>query len=53
VRCTRQFALIVARNAKSPSNLTQAGQFTAEIVGLREDRKEETIEDTKQRLTLY
>ena len=40
-RCTRQFALTVERNAKSPSSLTQADQFTAESVGPREEIREE------------
>jgi hypothetical protein len=40
-RCTRQFALIVERNVKFPSNLTQADRFTAESVGPREETQEE------------
>jgi hypothetical protein len=36
-RCTRQFALIVERNAKFHSSLTQADQYTAESVGPREE----------------
>jgi hypothetical protein len=39
--CTRQFALIVGRNAKFHSSLTQAGQFTAESAGRKEEDKEE------------
>jgi len=35
--------LIVARNVKFHSNLTQAGLFTAENVGQREDLQEEDI----------
>jgi hypothetical protein len=40
-KCIRQFALIVERNVKSPSSLTQADLFTAEIAGLREEPQEE------------
>jgi hypothetical protein len=40
-RCIRQFVLIVERNAKFPSNLTQADLYTAENAG----RKEETLEE--------
>jgi hypothetical protein len=40
-RCIRQFVLIVERNAKFPSNLTQADPYTAENAG----RKEETLEE--------
>jgi hypothetical protein len=40
-RCTRQFALIVERNVKFPSSLTQADRFTAESVGPREEVREE------------
>jgi hypothetical protein len=40
-RCTRQSALIVGRNVKFRSSLTQAGRFTAESVGLREEIREE------------
>ena len=39
----------MAKNVKSPSNPIPAGQFTAEIAGLREDHKgheAEPIEDT-------
>jgi len=43
-RCTRQSVLIVERNAKSPSNLTQTGLFTAESAGQKEEAKDE---DTK------
>jgi hypothetical protein len=35
--------LIVERNAKSPSNLTQTGQFTAENAGQKEEVKEGDI----------
>lgn len=40
-KCTKLHALIVVRNVKSHSSQTQAGRFTAEIVGRREDRQEE------------
>ena len=40
-KCIRQFVLIVERNVKFPSSLTQADLFTAEIAGLREERREE------------
>jgi len=40
-RCTRQFALIVERNVKFPSSLTQADQCTAESVGPKEEVREE------------
>jgi len=40
-RCTRQFALIVERNVKFHSNLTQADLFTAESAGQREEVREE------------
>jgi hypothetical protein len=40
-RCIRQFVLIVERNAKFPSNLTQADQFTAENAGRKEETREE------------
>jgi len=40
-RCTRQFALIVGRNVKFPSNPTQADLFTAESAGQREELREE------------
>jgi hypothetical protein len=42
-RCIRQFVLIVVRNAKSRSSLTQADLFTAENAGLKEEAKEEDI----------
>jgi hypothetical protein len=42
-RCTRQFALIVERNVKSHSSLTQVGLFTAESAGQREEPKDEDI----------
>jgi hypothetical protein len=38
-RCIRQSVLIVERNVKFPSNLTEADQFTAENVILNEDLK--------------
>jgi hypothetical protein len=38
-RHTRQFALIAERNAKFPSNPTEAGQYTAENVMLNEDHR--------------
>jgi len=38
-RCIRQSALIVERNAKFPSNPTEADRFTAENVMLSEDRR--------------
>jgi hypothetical protein len=41
VKCTRQSALTAVKNAKCHSNLTQADQFTAENVGLREDPRED------------
>ena len=41
VKLTRQSALTVVKNVKCHSNLTQADQFTAENVGLREDRQED------------
>ena len=47
MRCTRQSALIVAGNVKSPSNPTRTGQFTAESAGLKEDHKVDLIEDTR------
>jgi len=40
-KCTRQFVLIVGRNVKSPSNPTQAGLFTAESAGQKEEVKGE------------
>jgi hypothetical protein len=40
-RCTRQSALIVERNAKFRSSLTQADQFTVENVGPRKETREE------------
>jgi hypothetical protein len=40
-RCIRQSVLIVERNAKFPSSLTQADQYTAESVGPREETREE------------
>jgi hypothetical protein len=40
-RHTRQSALIAERNAKFPSNLTEAGQFTAENVMQSEDHPED------------
>ena len=36
-KCTRQFALNVERNVKSPSSLTQADPFTAESAGPRNE----------------
>jgi hypothetical protein len=36
-KCTRQFALNVERNVKSPSSLTQADRFTAESAGPRNE----------------
>jgi len=38
-RCIRQFVLIAERNAKSPSNQTEADQYTAENVILSEDHQ--------------
>jgi hypothetical protein len=35
--------LIVVRNVKFPSNLTQVGLFTAENVGQKEEAKDEDI----------
>jgi hypothetical protein len=43
-RCTRQSALNVERNAKSPSNLTQADPYTAESAG---PRNEAQVEDSR------
>jgi len=40
-RCTRQSALIVAKNAKYHSNPTKADPSTAENVGQKEDPQEE------------
>ena len=40
-RCIRQSVLIVAKNAKFHSNPIPADQFTAEIVGRREDKRED------------
>jgi hypothetical protein len=40
-RHTRQSALIAERNAKFPSNLTEAGQYTAENVMQSEDHPED------------
>jgi hypothetical protein len=36
-RCTRQSALIAAKNAKFHSNPTEPGQYTAENVTQKED----------------
>jgi hypothetical protein len=49
VKCIRQFALIAVRNVKSPSNLTEIGQSTAENAMLREDPKGQILaeEDTR------
>jgi len=40
-KCTRQSVLIVERNVKFHSSLTQADRFTAESVGPREETQEE------------
>jgi hypothetical protein len=40
-RCIRQFVLIVERNAKFRSSLTQADLFTAENAGLKEEIRDE------------
>ena len=40
-KCIRQYVLIVERNVKFPSSLTQADLFTAEIAGLREEPRKE------------
>ena len=40
-KCIRQFVLIVEKNAKYPSNLTQPDLFTVEIATQKEDRQEE------------
>jgi hypothetical protein len=40
-RCTRQFALIAARNVKSHSSLMAADLYTAESVTRREHQQEE------------
>jgi hypothetical protein len=49
VKCTKQFALIVVRNAKFPSNPTAQDQYTAESVMLREDPQGQILaeEDTR------
>ena len=43
MRCSRLFALIAVKNAKFPSNLTLAGQSTAENAGLREDHQDQAL----------
>ena len=40
-KCIRQFVLIVAKNVKFHSNLTEADQYTAENAMQREDPQEE------------
>jgi hypothetical protein len=40
-RCIKQFVLIVARNVKFHSNLTEADPYTAENAMQREDPQEE------------
>jgi hypothetical protein len=40
-RCIRQFVLIVERNAKFRSSLTQADPYTAENAGLKEEIQDE------------
>jgi len=45
-KCTRQFALNVKRNVKSPSSLIQADRFTAESAG---PRNEAQVEDSRMR----
>jgi hypothetical protein len=45
-RCTRQFALNVERNVKSPSSLTQADLFTAVSAGLTREPQEEDSKST-------
>jgi len=40
-RCIKQSVLIVAKNVKFHSNPIPADQFTAEIVGRREDNRED------------
>jgi len=40
-RCIKRSVLIVAKNVKFHSNPILAGQFTAEIVGQREDNRED------------
>jgi len=47
-RCIRQFVLIVERNAKSHSSLTQADPYTAENAGLK---KEIQAQDEDSRLS--
>jgi hypothetical protein len=47
-RCTRQFALNVERNVKSPSNRTQADLFTAVSAGLRRELQEEDSKSPKR-----
>ncbi len=41
-KCIRQYVLIVERNAKSHSSLTEPNQYTAENVILNEDLREDT-----------
>ena len=45
-KCIRQFVLIAERNAKYPSNLTQADLFTAVSAGLRREPQEEDSKST-------
>jgi hypothetical protein len=40
-RCIRQFVLIVERNAKFHSSLTEVGQYTAENAMPSEDLRED------------
>jgi hypothetical protein len=40
-RCIRQFALIVDKNVKFHSSLTELGQYTAETVTQKEDHPED------------
>lgn len=41
-KCTRQSALIVSKNVKFHSSLTEPDQFTAENVTEKEDHLEDT-----------
>jgi len=55
-KCTRQYALIVGKNAKFPSSLMAQDPYTAESALLREDPKdqalvaEDRLEDIRQGL---
>jgi hypothetical protein len=49
VKCTKQFALTVVRNAKFLLSLTRVDRYIAENVGLKEDRPGQVLaeEDTR------